>query len=572
LFSLATHKIDPQLRDFRNFLFLVWKHLGLPTPAQYALAYRLQHGSRRDVIQAFRGIGKSWITVAYVLWRLYLEPELKVLVVSASKSLSDNFSTFCFQLISTMPLLSPLLPRDDCPWQRWSKIQFDVGPARESKDPSVRSVGITGQITGGRADLIVADDIETANNSMTQKERDKLAEAIKEFDAVLKPGGKVVYLGTPQTELSVYNVLPARGYEFFVFPARYPTEERAKRYQGCLAPSLVTAMEKGEATAGDPTDPLRFGDTDLLEREASYGRSGFALQFMLDTNLSDMERYPLKLSDLIVMDVNAELAPEKLVWANDPRNAWGDELRCIGLEGDRYVRPLQIVGGWIPYTGSVLAIDPAGRGTDELGYCVMKQLNGNLYVTALGGLMGGYNEANLKTLAKLAKDQKVNHVVIESNFGDGMFTALFKPVLQKENYPVGVEEVRHSKQKELRIIDTLEPLMNQHRIIVDAGAIRADIASVERYESDNRLQYTLAHQLTRITKEKGALGHDDRLDVLAIAAAYWVEAMAQNDDEKVADKKAEDLDRELEKFMENALGPNWNAQANGLGAWHNLRK
>lgn len=544
--------VPPELRDFRNFLFLVWRHLSLPTPTpvQYDIARYLQHGPRRRVIQAFRGVGKSWITVAYVLWRLLLDPQKRILVVSASKNLSDNFTTFCFQLIYSMPELAHLQPR---PEQRNSKIQFDVGPAMESKDPSVRSVGITGQITGGRADLIVADDIETANNALTQLGRDRLAESIKEFDAVLKPGGEIVYLGTPQTEMSIYSLLPQRGYEIQIWPARHPTDANRARYGSKLAKMLVKAYQADPSIVGTPTDPQRFSDMDLCEREASYGRSGFALQFMLDTTLSDMDRYPLKLSDLVVMDVNADLAPERVIWASSPDLAYDDTLPCVGFSGDRYYRPMKVVGDWLPYTGSVLAIDPAGRGADELGYAVVKMLNGTLYVPCAGGRRGGYSPENLEFLAKLAKEHKVNAVVYESNFGDGMFGELFKPVLSR-HWEASVEEVRHSKQKELRIIDTLEPVLNQHRLVIDPKVIRADFDSVSDYAGDSKNGFLLFHQLSRITKERGSLRHDDRLDALAIGVNYWTAALAQDDQKKVAERREDLLKAELERFMENALG------------------
>lgn len=545
---------DPIRDDFRNFAFLVWRHLNLPPPTevQYNLTEYLQHGPRRRVIQAFRGVGKSWLTVAFVLWVLYRDPQKKVLVISASKNLADNFSTFCFQLINSMPMLSHLRPS---PSQRNAKIQFDVGPARESKDPSVRSVGITGQITGGRADLIVADDIESLNNALTQGARDKLAEAIKEFDSVLKPGGEIVYLGTPQTELSIYNQLPSRGYDIRIWPARYPDAAWMKRNGARLAPMLAERLLADESLVGRPTDPKRFSDLDLAEREASYGRSGFALQFQLDTSLSDQDRYPLKLSDLIVMDCNDELAPEMLVWSTDPKLAWDDSVPCVGLSGDRYYRPLQVSTDkvhWVPYQGAVLAIDPAGRGADELGYCVAKMLNGYVFITACGGLRGGYNEQNLEWLANLAKRQGVNHVVYESNFGDGMFGELFKPVLTRI-HPCVVEEVRHSRQKELRIIDTLEPVMNRHRLVIDPKVIRSDYQSIQGLSGDSANSYLLFYQMSRLTKERGCLRHDDRLDALAIAVGYWTQAMAQDEQKRMSSRRDQLLMEELRGFKKHVF-------------------
>lgn len=545
--TLSTSK----LTDFRNFLYVTWKHLNLPqpTPVQYDIANYLQNGPRRLVIEAFRGVGKSYITSAFVVHQLLLNPEIKVLVVSASKNRSDDFSTFTQRLINDMPVLHHLKPREE---QRSSKISFDVGPAGPSHSPSVKSVGITGQLAGSRADIIVADDIEIPNNSATQLMREKLGEAVKEFDAILKPDGRIIYLGTPQTEMSLYEELPNRGYEARIWPARYPSEAVRSRYSGRLAPLVADLLDKDtEALIGHPTDPKRFTDDDLLERELSYGRSGFSLQFMLDTSLSDADRYPLKLNDLIIMPLDNDKAPEKIVWGRNPQHELKD-LPNLGLAGDKLYGPQDTVGSWIDYTGSIMAIDPSGRGQDETAYCVVKMLNGQLFVTDAGGVKGGYNKETLETLSVIAKRNKVNEIIVESNFGDGMFTELLKPVLHKI-YNVTINEVRHSKQKELRIIDTLEPVLNQHRLIIDPKVIEKDWQSVQNYSQEKAPKYTMAYQMTRITKDRGALAHDDRLDALSMAVAYWVEQMAADVDKAMNDRYEDLLDDTLEKFATNSL-------------------
>ena len=230
------------LLDFRNFLFMVWEHLTLPhpTPVQYDIADYLQNAPKRAVIEAFRGVGKSYITSAFVCWKLLLNSETKVLVVSASKVRSDDFSTFTQRLINELPILHHLKSREG---QRQSKVAFDVGPCQASHSPSVKSVGITGQLSGSRADIIVADDVEVPNNSMTQTMRDKLSEAVKEFDAVLKPDGSIVYLGTPQTEMSLYETLPERGYEVRIWPSRYPDEKQVLRYSNKLSPFIQDRLD-----------------------------------------------------------------------------------------------------------------------------------------------------------------------------------------------------------------------------------------------------------------------------------------------------------------------------------------
>lgn len=540
--------------DFRLFMTLIWRHLRLPDPTalQYDIGGFLQHGPRRRVIEGFRGVGKSWITAAYVLWRLYCDPQLKIVVVSASKTRADNFNTFCQQLINEVEWLSHLRSRED---QRQSKLMFDVGPATPHQQPSVMAYGITSQVTGARAHEIVADDIEVPNNALTQGMRDKLWESVKEFDAILLPGGVVTYLGTPQIIMSLYNELPNRGYTVRIWPARVPNEEEREAYGGKLAP-MVEAMCDDPANIGRSTEPTRFSDIDLAEREASYGRSGFRLQFMLDTALSDANRFPLKLHDLIVMSVNPERAPTTLTWAREP-DLIHDDLPLVGLPGDACYRPMHRSDTVAEYTGSVMYIDPAGRGKDETGFAIVKMLNGNLFVPkgAVGGRQGGYDAETLLFLANLAKTHRVNFIRIEDNFGDGMFSELLKPVLRSVDYPCTIEGDRAVGQKEMRIIDTLEPVMNQHRLVMDPECFRNDYEDTNLTSGLERARdYMLFYQMTHITRERGALRHDDRIEALAEAVHYWVEQMAQDQYEKEDEIKTERLDQELERFIENALG------------------
>lgn len=471
--------------------------------------------------------------------------------MSASKERADQFTTFTLRLIKEMPLLQHLTPRAD---QRESKIAFDVAPAAPDHAPSVKSVGVMGQMAGSRADIIIGDDVEVPNNSETPAMRDKLSERVKEFDAILKPGGRVVYLGTPQTEESLYNKLGDRGYSIRIWPARYPSRAQLGNYGDRLAPELALALENGVVVGGQPVDPLRFDDGDLIERELSYGRSGFALQFMLDTRLSDADRHPLKLADLIVMDCDVEGAPEKIVWASSPELAWTD-LPLVGFDGDRYYRPFDFArddrSGAIKrakYDTVVMAIDPAGRGQDETAFAVVGVLNSYIHVLAAGGFSDGYDEVTLEALVDTAKRYKVREIVVEPNFGDGMFQALLTPYLVRQ-YPCTVVERRATGQKETRIINTLEPVMNQHRLVVDRKVIDHDYNSVSNRPLERAKEYRLFYQLSRITKEKGSLGQDDRLDALALAVAHVVDHMGLDADKKMAQREAQALEEGLKTFL-----------------------
>lgn len=533
--------------DFVFFLFVLWKALSLPVPTrcQIDMAKKLSAGdNRRFILQAFRGIGKSFITCAFVVWKLWNNPDLKFMIVSASKERADANSIFIKRIIDLMPQLQELKPKQG---QRDAVISFDVGPAKPDHSPSVKSVGITGQLTGSRADILIADDVEVPNNSATQAARDRLSELVKEFDAILKPGGTIIYLGTPQNEMTLYRELEGRGYTTTIWPARYPRDRKDwQSYGDRLAPMLQAELEEDpESFYWRPTDEVRFDDTDLKERELSYGKAGFALQFMLNPNLSDAEKYPLKLRDLIVADLDPESSPMVYQWLPNTQNK-REDVPNVGLMGDSYHTYQTVGSAFSSYTQKILVIDPSGRGKDETGYAVLYQLNGYIFAMEVGGMRGGYEDSTLEALAKIGRKWKVNEYVIEGNFGDGMYLELFKPVAARI-HPAAVTEVKSKGQKELRICDVLEPIMGSHRLIVNAAAIVQDYQTASDKDGVHNPIYSLFYQMTRISRERGALAHDDRLDALAIGVQFFVESMAKD-----ANKGEREVTEEwLEEQMEN---------------------
>jgi hypothetical protein len=132
-----------------------------------------------------------------------------------------------------------------------------------------------------------------------------------------------------------------------------------------------------------------------------------------------------------------------------------------------------------------------------------------------------------------------------------MFSHIFQPVLQKY-HKCRIEEKRVSQQKEKRIIETLEPVMNSHRLVIDQGIVERELKMVD--EDPNKLPYSLFFQMTRLCNERGALRHDDRLDALAQAVEYWMESMARDEEQSVEKWKEEQLEKELERFKDHVFG------------------
>ena len=536
-------------KDFRIFLTAIWTHLNLPVPtrAQLCIAEYLQHGPKRLQIQAFRGVGKSWITAAFVLWTLFNDSNEKIMVVSASKDRADSFSIFCQRLILEVPWLSHLRPKNDD--QRWSRISFDVGPAAPHQAPSVKSVGITGQLTGSRADLMVLDDVEVPNNSMTELQREKLLQLVTECESILTPKrqSRIMFLGTPQTTFTVYNKLRERSYRPFVWPARYP--RKIAMYDGLLAPQLVEDLDKKEDLTWQPTD-TRFKEEDLLQRESSMGRSNFMLQFMLDTSLSDAEKFPLKFADLIVNSVNPTHAPENIIWCSDPNNIVKD-LPCVGLPGDYFYKPMAIQGEWLEYSETICSVDPSGRGADETVATFLSQLNGLIYVHEMYASKDGYSDKTLLQILRRCRKYDASTLLIESNFGDGIVSELFRKHCQTTKTNINIEETRANVRKEDRIIDSLEPVFNQHRLVIDPKVIEWDYASNANEATENRFQYMLGYQISRMCREKGAVRHDDRIDSLAQGVKWFTDALAISAQQQIKDRRHEEWIDHLEAWMDD---------------------
>jgi hypothetical protein len=560
---------DPIKDDFRVFLTLLWRHLKLPdpTPLQLDIAWYLQHHERTGeidhlILMAFRGAAKSWITGAYVLWTLHRDPQKKVLVASGSVRRSIAFVNWCLSLIAEWPLLQYLRPK---PNQRQSAQAFDVGPARPDQTPSVFAVGITAQIVGFRGDLIVGDDVETNTNSMTPVMREKLADSVKEFDAIIKPGGQIIFLGTPQTEASIYNELAKRGYRTVIYPARYPTGKQRRLYGDKLAQYIGWKLDLDPSLAKHSTEPTRFSDEDLLSREISWGKAGFALQFMLDTTLSDIDRYPLRLGDIITMSLDRRNGPDLVAWGNG-EHLIAKEVEVIAFDGDRAYKPASVSDSYSKYQAIRAFIDPSGKGKDETTLTIGAVLHSTPFVLKQAGWLDGYSPETLTQIAKLLVEFNVQTCRVEEDFGQGMFAQLLRPYVKKaweeKNAAQGpkrpgdtrtmteiVSERAAKVQKELRILEVLEPVFQAHRLVIATEVLQDDYrVTMGRDGTDLRDRYSLMYQITRLTREKDCLTHDDRVEGLAGLVSMFLEEMGlmpMDQARKAEQARVDDFERQI---------------------------
>jgi len=550
--------------QFPYFVCYLLRELNLadtPTKQQLGICDWMENGPNRQITVGFRGVAKSTMAAFRALHRLRIDPfNEKVLIPGSTLEKAVEITTFMQRCIRDIDILRCLEPRPD---GRSSTKAFDVGPAIVDQSPSVRAVGILSPaLTGKRCTCAIPDDIETLNNSITPLKQERLAQAVTELEAILKPDQgqelprSIMFLGTPHLETSLYlRLVRERNYAIRYWPARYPNPSDPDQwdcYEGHLDPVIAAEVEDEPALVGQPTDPERFGDDELRGREMRMTRATVQLQFQLNCRLSTLDRYPIRLGDLIIMDLDGKALPETVVWASGPDQRIQD-LLSVGLGSDRYYHRPAMVNGWIEQKDTwrcVLAIDPSGRGSDELAWAVIAELNGNFFLLDSGGTTRGYEPDVLKLLAMKAQRWKVNYCVAESNMGDGMFSALLSPVMQKV-HPLTIEEVRVSQQKERRIVDTLAPLVQQHRLVVSAELIRRDYHDAER-DTETGHQRSLMYQLSRITTDRGSLQFDDRIDALALGTKFFTDAAAQDQERAKADRDVELFEASLQAWFDES--------------------
>jgi hypothetical protein len=525
--------------DFRDFYYDCSVDLlgFVPTEQQLDIANYISKGPFYLMVQAQRGEAKTTITGCFAVYQLIHQPRTRVLIVSAGTPLAKEISTWCIQIINGMEVLECLRVDTSHDGARNSVEAYDVhhtlkGP---DKSPSIACVGITSNLQGRRADLLIADDIESTKNSKTALMREQLQHLTKDFTSINQKG-RIIYLGTPQSTESVYNDLPARGFSVRIWPGRYPTEEEEQNYGEHLAPLIKTAMvadpslREGGGPLGDrgkPTDPGMMSEVQLTKKEVDQGKPYFNLQHMLDTALTDADRYPLRLSDFLFYSFNNEDAPEKFSWAADPtyqiNHAVGSPVKTVPI-----YRPAKTSETFLPWTYKVLAVDPAGGGQngDETGVAVCYGNScGWIAGMYVGGVPGGTTQGKLDQIINLAIKWECHDIIVEKNYGgDAWPNAITRTAFDKE-WPVTVEQVWSAGQKELRIIDTLEPLLGAHKLVINTDVLNQDVHLAQKYPQEKRAVYQFMHQAKHITRERGALEHEDRLEAFSMAVKYLHDEM-----------------------------------------------
>jgi len=539
--------------NFIYFYTYAFAHLGLPRPskAQYEIAlFLLDTSNPHRLIMAMRGLSKSLSSQIYVVWRLLNNPDEHILVMSAGSTRAKNYSQFVQKLLKILPVTKHMAPRHNI--ERTSGESFDVAGSTASDAPSVYAVGAKTQVTGFRATLVVYDDIETAQTVESAVMSEAIDTYAMEAQNLLMSGhDESVTLCTPHSMSSIYvNWIDEKGFVPLVIPARYPENDLS--YFGGLAPYIKEAIKEHPELIGKAVDE-RLNDDFLTSKEQRIGKSKFKLQYQLDVSDADDLRYPLKLSDFIVDNVDDDHAPLKMTYSSMPDNILYQKHN--GFAKDKLYTPAYRSPEMAEYDYRIMSIDTAGKGKDEIGITILYHLNTRIFVKKIIGIAGGYEDEVMENIANLCKIHRIETLVPEDNYGDGAFSKMLEPHVTRISPDTEIEGIKVTGQKEVRIIETLEPIMNQHRIVVDKEVFEHDLNAPSR-------NYSFTHQLAKITKERDSLTHDDRLDSLANGVSFLLDKISDDESKGLEIHAEEEADKNLEFTLQNFNGSYRNRSSN----------
>lgn len=530
-----------------------------------------QYGPTRKGTLAPRSDGKTHRIVAVgTAWDHYRDPSWIVGIISKSRSSARETLGLIKQVYRKVWFLEHLYPQNDQNARNNAEELDVVGRPSGQRNASIWTAGMDSQLPGKRAHRIFGDDIEDATNTVTLESRQDLLKRSREFDNVASYGERRVdYVGTYHHEQSVYIALSREGYQFRTWPlvAPHPDDKiigLAPLIQKKMRDKTLKASTATETYDGGIVRPQRYSEEYVAEKK-SRGLSNFAMQFMLVSSLGNALRYPLKLQDLIVFDTTSNAAPNRIAWGKN--NGQGTstaipDIPCHGFGADALYGPIFFDNNWQPFSGVKMWVDPSGQGADKTGYAVVAHLGAMLYALEVGGLSdatgSGHSPEVLHKLAVIAKAHHATDIRVEDFGMQSTFAQLLQPVVRQhfvdpnqdpdlpEGWRASVELTRPpagQTNKEQRIIDILEPITAQHRLVVSKAVARSE---------------TLQYQLTRITRQRGCLQHEDELEALAYAAWLWQDQLNRAPEQHAQRAYEERQRRMLEKYMPSPPAkPNW---------------
>ncbi len=451
--------------NFPIFL-LIWNRLqNQSTPdihlkMSYWLEKNWKQGKRHLLLMAFRSSGKSTITGLFCAWLFYTNPDLRILVIAADTALARKMVRNVKRIIERHPLTTSLKPEKA---DQWASDKFTINRKKELRDPSMMAKGISSNITGSRADIVICDDVEVPNTCDSAEKRTELRERLHEIEYVLVAGGTQIYIGTPHSYYTIYAEKPRKEIgEDYIF---------LQGFNRLKIPVLDIENK--------PAWPEKYTIEDIERMKNQTGLAKFKSQMMLEpVNINEGRLNP---ADLNIYDAKLEYTEAA-------------KQSILSIKGKKLV---SASAWWDPAFGSV-------KGDGSVLACVYTDEDGDYWLHHLEYIKNSINSredeatAQCQKICNLVKNFYLPSVTIETN-GIGKFLpAILRRELGKAGYACSVIEVNSRQNKDIRILEAFD----------------AVLAARALYVNKNVLKTPFLTEMQEWIPGKSS-GHDDGLDAVA---------------------------------------------------------
>ncbi len=303
--------------------------------------------------------------------------------------------------------------------------------------------------------------------------------------------------------------------------------------------------------------PYVIKKSEVAEKSLTTLRTSY--QSILNNQLPSRD-HVLKLSDLIIMELDLQKAPQRVEWGGRlPENV-------LQKAPHKPYKPLFEMPATDKYEDMVMVIDLAGKGGDETAYCVVKRYKDYYFIMAVGGIGGDYIKDKEKRLpalpemldkiTKIIKEYNVKFIRVENNIDASYEVVLRRHLAENfiqaevQGYHQGSELIDNTESniqneeaealgKATRIKSSLETLLEEHQIIISQNAFLDDLNSVPR----NNFNYKFFFQLesVKIPPDTKKYRHDDRVDATASAISYLYKKREEEKKKKTRYKRNKDF-------------------------------
>ncbi len=449
--------------DFKLFIVLWNQQQNMKTPILHLkMAQWLEDswnkGDKRLLLMAFRCAGKSTLVGLFCCWLLYRNANLRILVLAADFTLAKKMVRNVKRIIEHHPLTQDMRPEQI---DQWASDRFTINRELESRDPSMMAKGISSNITGSRADIVICDDVEVPNTCDSAQKREDLRARLAEISYVLVAGGTQLYVGTPHNYYSIYADIPRTEIgEEQVFL------EGFKRF-------ILPILDKEGKSVWEEKFPIK--EIEQIKRDTGINK--FESQMMLR----------------FVNIMEGRLNPDLLRFYDD-KLGYCPELDELYIGNQKMV---SASSWWDPAFGS-------HKGDNSVLAVLFADDMGNYYLHHLEYIKIDEKEnidaaaQQVKIVAEIAKKYYLPAIAVEIN-GIGRF---LPPILYNElakmNLPCRARGLSSKRAKDIRILESFDVIMSARRLFVHKNVCETP--------------FLMEMREWRPGKGKG---HDDGLDAVA---------------------------------------------------------